>query len=133
MNLITNKERQLIEKDLVEKILSTKLDNKDPVLIIEGKNWHEGVIGIVASKLKDKFNKPTIIITTNGNIGKGSARSVVGFDIGSVIIVATQENILLKGGGHKMAGGFSINISNVDRLKKFIINKFKNIKQTITN
>ncbi len=126
-----NKERQLIEKDLVEKILSTKLDNKDPVLIIEGKNWHEGVIGIVASKLKDKFNKPTIIITTNGNIGKGSARSVVGFDIGSVIIAATQENILLKGGGHKMAGGFSINISNIDRLKKFIINKFKNLNKQL--
>ncbi len=126
-----NKERQLIEKDLVAKILAKDLNNNDPVLIVEGKNWHEGVIGIVASKLKEKFNKPTIIITINGNIGKGSARSVVGFDIGSVILAATQENILLKGGGHKMAGGFSVNIDKIEKLKKFIFNKFKNINQEL--
>ena len=126
-----NKERQLIEKDLVAKILAKDLNNNDPVLIVEGKNWHEGVIGIVASKLKEKFNKPTIIITINGNVGKGSARSVVGFDIGSVILAATQENILLKGGGHKMAGGFSVNIDKIEKLKKFIFNKFKNINQEL--
>ena len=80
----------------------------DPVIVISGKNWHEGVIGIVASRIKDKFNKPVIIISIDKDIGKASARSIVGFDIGSAIISATQENILIKGGGHKMAGGFSI-------------------------
>ena len=128
-----NKERQMLEKDLLEKILeSSKTLLKDPVLILEGKNWHEGVIGIVAARLKDKFNKPTIIISTNDKIGKASARSIVGFDIGSVIIAATQENILIKGGGHKMAGGFSIDVSNIERFKKFVLNKFrgKNIDLT---
>ena len=78
----------------------------------------KALLELLHQDLKDKFNKPTIIISIKMNIGKASARSVVGFDIGSVIIAATQENILLKGGGHKMAGGFSINISNIERFKE---------------
>ena len=128
-----NKERQLLEKNLLQKILNLTEDMfKDPVLILTGKDWHEGVIGIVAARLKDKFNKPVIIISIDGNLGKASARSIVGFDIGSVIIAATQENILLKGGGHKMAGGFSIKIENIDKFRKFIFRKFKNINQDLT-
>ena len=128
-----NKERQLLEKNLLQKILNLTQDMfKDPVLILTGKDWHEGVIGIVAARLKDKFNKPVIIISIDGNLGKASARSIVGFDIGSVIIAATQENILLKGGGHKMAGGFSIKIENIDKFRKFIFRKFKNINQDLT-
>ena len=127
-----NKERQMLEKDLLEKILNKTRNNlKDPVLIISGKNWHEGVIGIVAARLKDKFNKPVIIITLDGDIGKASARSIVGFDIGSIIISATQENILLKGGGHKMAAGFSIKTSNIEKFKNFVFRKFKSINENL--
>jgi len=128
-----NKERQMLEKDLIKKILIESENKlKDPVLILQGSNWHEGIIGIVAARLKDKFNKPAIIISINGDIGKASARSIVGFDIGSAIIAATQEKILLKGGGHKMAGGFSINISNIEKFKDFIFRKFKNINEDLT-
>ena len=128
-----NNERKMLEKDLVEKILvKSQVNLKDPVLILEGKNWHEGIIGIVAARLKDKFNKPTIIISINGNVGKASARSIIGFDIGSAIIAATQEKILLKGGGHKMAGGFSINISNIEKFKQFIFRKFKKISESLS-
>ena len=128
-----NKERQMLEKDLIKKILiESESKLKDPVLILQGSNWHEGIIGIVAARLKDKFNKPAIIISINGNVGKASARSIVGFDIGSVIIAATQEKILLKGCGHKMAGGFSINISKIDEFKKFIFAKFKRINEDLT-
>jgi len=128
-----NKERQMLEKDLLKKILIESENKlKDPVLILQGSNWHEGIIGIVAARLKDKFNKPAIIISINGDIGKASARSIVGFDIGSAIIAATQEKILLKGGGHKMAGGFSINISNIEQFKEFIFRKFKNINEDLT-
>ena len=91
------------------------------MLILSGKNWHEGIIGIIASRLKDKFNKPTIIISLNNKIGKASARSVSGFDIGSTILAGVQDNILLKGGGHKMAGGFSIKIEKIDQFRKFYI------------
>ena len=127
-----NKERQILEKDLLQKILNkTKNYLNDSVLILSGSNWHEGVIGIVAARLKDKFNKPTILISFDGNIGKASARSIVGFDIGSVIIAASHENILLKGGGHKMAGGFSIKLGNVEKFKKFISKKFESINENL--
>ena len=92
-----NKERQILEKDLMDKILKN-LENKthESVMVIFGKNWHEGVIGIVASRIKDKFNKPVIIISIDDNgIGKASARSIVGFDIGSAIIAAVQELSLI--------------------------------------
>ena len=105
----------------------------DPVLILSGTNWHEGIIGIVAARLKDKFNKPVIIISISGDLGKASARSIVGFDIGSVIISATQEKILIKGGGHKMAGGFSIKVENIEKLKNFIFRKLKNINEDLTS
>ena len=128
-----NKERQLLEKDLLQKILSdTKDHSSDPVLILSGSNWHEGIIGIVAARLKDKFDKPVIIISLSGNIGKASARSIIGFDIGAVIIAATQENILLKGGGHKMAGGFTIKAENIEKLKDFVFRKFRNINLDLT-
>ena len=66
-----NKERQLLEKDVLDKILNSLADvANDPVLVISGKNFHEGVIGIVASRLKDKFNKPVIIISIDNQIGK---------------------------------------------------------------
>ena len=129
-----NKERQILEKDLLQKILNEIKDySNDPVLVLSGKNWHEGVIGIVAARLKDKFNKPVIIISIDNNTGKASARSIVGFDIGSVIIAATQEKILLKGGGHKMAGGFSIMVDNIEKFKKFIFRKFRNINEDLTS
>ena len=128
-----NKERQILEKELLQKILNeTKDCSKDPVLILSGKNWHEGVIGIVAARLKDKFNKPVIIISIENDIGKASARSIVGFDIGSIIIAANQEKILLKGGGHKMAGGFSIKIENIKIFKDFIFRKFRNINEDLS-
>ncbi len=128
-----NKERQMLEKDLIKKILAeSEKKLKDPVLILHGSNWHEGIIGIVAARLKEKFNKPTIIISIDGEIGKASARSIVGFDIGSVIIAATQKKILLKGGGHKMAGGFSIRISNIEKFKEFIFRKFQTLNEDLT-
>ena len=128
-----NKERQILEKDLLQKILNdTKDYSKDPILILSGKKWHEGIIGIVAARLKDKFNKPVIMISIDGNIGKASARSIVGFDIGTMIISATQEKILVKGGGHKMAGGFSIKIENIEKFKEFAFRKIRNVNQDLT-
>ena len=127
-----NKERQILEKDLLKTILNeSKNFLNEPVLILSGKNWHEGVIGIVAARLKDKFNKPVILISLDGDLGKASARSIVGFDIGSVIIAATQEKILLKGGGHKMAGGFSIKYENIDMFKDFVFKKFRGINENL--
>ncbi len=128
-----NKERQYLEEDVLNKIaIEANKTQSDPVIILSGKNWHEGVIGIVASRLKDKFNKPVIIITVDKHLGKASARSVIGFDIGSIIIAAMQEKILIKGGGHKMAGGFTIDVNNIEKFKDFVLKKFKNKDKNYT-
>ena len=68
----------------------------DPILVLSGVNWHEGIIGIVASRLKDKYNKPTILISIKDGMGKASARSIFGFDIGSLILSALNEKIIVK-------------------------------------
>tara|TARA_B100001093_G_scaffold489857_1_gene528386 strand:- start:366 stop:2168 length:1803 start_codon:yes stop_codon:yes gene_type:complete len=123
-----NKERKLIEENLLKEIMDKSANLSDPVLILSGVGWHEGIIGIVASRIKDRYNKPTIIISINKEIGKGSARSISNFDIGTVILSAVQSGILLKGGGHKMAGGFTITEANIDKFKNFVISKFNKQK-----
>ena len=124
----SNKERQAIELLLSEQVnLEAKNYIDHPVLVLSGKNWHEGIIGIVASRIKDKYNKPVIIISLNGDIGKGSARSIVGFDIGTHIIKAVQSGILQKGGGHKMAGGFTLKKENISKFREFLIDSFEKL------
>jgi single-stranded-DNA-specific exonuclease len=127
-----NKERQILESELLKKILKIDYqDNKDPVIILYGENWHEGIIGIIAARVKEKNNKPAIIISTTSGIGKGSARSIYGFDIGSSIIGAVQEDLLMKGGGHKMAAGFTIDMNKIEDFKKFIFRKFNSINMNL--
>ena len=123
-----NKERQILETDLLKRILNADYGNSsDPVIILHGENWHEGIIGIIAARLKEKFNKPTIIISVNKKTGKGSGRSIPGFDLGSTIIGAVQSGLLIKGGGHKMAAGFSIDMIKINEFKEFVFKKFKSI------
>jgi single-stranded-DNA-specific exonuclease len=123
-----NEERKILETELLNKILNTDYKNStDPVVILHGENWHEGIIGIIAARVKDKFNKPTIIISVNDGIGKGSGRSIHGFDLGSVIIGAVQNGLLSKGGGHKMAAGFTIEINKIQEFKEFVFRKFKSV------
>ena len=122
----SNKERQSIELMLSEQVNSeVKNFQNDPVLVLTGNSWHEGIIGIVASRIKEKYNKPTILISINESLGKGSARSIFGFDIGTQIIKATQSGIVEKGGGHKMAGGFTIKKENIPLFRDFLIKNFK--------
>jgi len=129
----SNKERQSIELLLFEKVdQEVKKYHNQPILVISGKNWHEGVIGIVASRIKEKYNKPTVIISHKHDIAKGSARSIVGFDIGSQIIKAVQLKLLQKGGGHKMAGGFSIDKKNIDIFRNFLIKNFEKFYKDVS-
>ncbi len=121
----SNEERKSIELLLTEKInKELKKFHNFPVLVMSGINWHEGIIGIIASRIKEKYNKPTILISLKNDIGKGSARSVVGFDIGAQIIKAVQLNILEKGGGHKMAGGFVIKKDKIPIFRDLLINNY---------
>jgi len=123
-----NEERKILESELLNKILNTEYNNnRDPVVILHGENWHEGIIGIIAARVKDKFNKPTIIISVNDGTGKGSGRSIHGFDLGSAIIGAVQSGLLIKGGGHNMAAGFTINMKKFNDFKAFVFRKFKSV------
>ena len=131
----SNLERRSIESILSDEINEeVKKFHNHPVLVISGKGWHEGVIGIVAARIKDKYQKPTILISLNKNIGKGSARSIVGFDIGCEVIKAVQKKVLEKGGGHKMAAGFTIKEENISFFRDTLIKSFeKNSINTIEN
>ena len=123
-----NKERQLLEKELLKDIIDKDYGLTDePVIVLHGENWHEGIIGIIAARIKEKYNKPTFIISTKSGLGKGSARSIYGFDIGTAVIAAVQNKILIRGGGHKMAAGFTLDTDKIIEFKNFLIRKFKSI------
>ena len=123
-----NKERKLLEKELLKDIMDKDYGLTDePVIVLYGENWHEGIIGIIAARIKEKYNKPTFIISTKSGLGKGSARSIYGFDIGTAVIAAVQNKILIRGGGHKMAAGFTLDTDKISEFKNFLIRKFKSI------
>ena len=112
-----NKERKILENNMLNKIeKNIQINQSEPTIVLSGHNWHGGIIGIIASRLKEKYNKPTIIISVENGLGRASARSVLGFDIGALIIKAHQKNIIKKGGGHKMAGGFSLQEEKISRI-----------------
>jgi len=79
-----------------------------PLVWAAGEGWHPGVVGIVASRLKEATNRPAIVIGLDGDIGKGSGRSVSGIDLGAAIQRCAAEGLLIKGGGHKMAAGLTV-------------------------
>jgi single-stranded-DNA-specific exonuclease len=84
-----------------------------------GYDWHQGVIGIVAGKLKERYNLPSFVMSVEADEVKGSARSVDGLDIGALIMAAKEKGILTKGGGHVMAAGFSLKEENIEIFKEF--------------
>ena len=121
---ILNEERKKLESDVLEesKKMAENYDD-NAILVLSGKNWHPGVIGIVASRIVEQYNKPTIIIAKNGDNSKGSGRSISGIDIGSIITTAKQSGILENGGGHPMACGLTINEDKINDLRLFINQK----------
>jgi len=118
-----NKERKEIEAAVQDAAMDEAEqagENLCPVIIAAGDDWHPGVIGIVASRLKERFNRPACVVAFDGDTGTGSARSVSGVDLGAAIIAACQAGILLKGGGHKMAAGFTVEKARLGELQTFL-------------
>jgi len=122
-----NNKRKIIEKKILDKInfVKIKKENKN-IIIYLNKNINEGLIGIIASRLKDYFGKPSIVITKSNNIFKGSARSTNDYNIGNVIKTLCDKKIIEKGGGHNLAAGFIIQEKNISILDKFIQKDFFN-------
>ena len=118
-----NRVRQELEAAvLLEAIEQVECREDDglPLALAAGQGWHPGVIGIIAGRLKERYNRPACVIALDGAEGKGSGRSVPGFDLGSAIIAARQAGLLLKGGGHAMAAGFSLASHRLDEFRAFL-------------
>ncbi|MEO1307154.1 MAG: single-stranded-DNA-specific exonuclease RecJ [Pseudomonadota bacterium] len=111
-----NRERREIEARITEEAMAQAEARgpEGPLVWAAGDGWHPGVVGIVASRLKEAFNRPAIVIGMADGQGKGSGRSVTGVDLGASIQRLAQEDLLLKGGGHKMAAGLTV---SADRLE----------------
>lgn len=117
-----NDYRRQIENEIYEKALEQLKENPkrlfDRILVIEGENWHHGVIGIVSSRITDLFGKPSIIISYSGGEAKGSGRSIEGFSLFEA--VCSCEKLLTKFGGHPMAAGLTLPSENIDLFRKEI-------------
>ena len=128
-----NQHRQDIEKQVLEQALNTvERENlhQNPLIMVGGEGWHPGVIGIVASRLKETYNKPTCVVGFDGAVGKGSGRSVSGASLGQAMHIAVHKGLLEKGGGHAMAAGFSVYKDQYDGFYDFLNNHFAPIMET---
>lgn len=117
-----NRTRQEIEKEIVDKIIEATNENPqltyDRVIVVDGDNWHQGVIGIVASRLKEIYDKPVIVITKDGDKAKGSGRSIEGFSLCNA--VAYCSDLLNHHGGHPMAVGLGLDSDKIPDFRKKI-------------
>ncbi len=118
-----NHERREIEAGVLEEALSQaatqKLEPASP-LIVAGEGWHPGVVGIVASRLVERYGRPAVVIALKNGVGKGSGRSVPGVDLGAAVVAARQAGLLLNGGGHPMAAGLTVEEGKFAELKAFL-------------
>jgi len=117
-----NAERQAIEAAVLEQAMrkAQALPQGGPLTLVAAEGWHPGVIGIVAARLKEAFGRPAIVVALDGELGKGSGRSVPGVDLGAAVTAARQAGLLVNGGGHAMAAGLTIAASRIDELHEFL-------------
>ncbi|MFZ1416042.1 MAG: single-stranded-DNA-specific exonuclease RecJ [Defluviicoccus sp.] len=119
-----NRERQQIEQAVIVEVLAAQAAEHDgsrpPLIWAAGADWHPGVVGIVASRLVERFHCPAFVLAVGTGRATGSCRSVAGFDIGAAIAAALQAGLLLRGGGHAMAAGFSLELARIDALRRFL-------------
>ncbi len=116
-----NAERRAIEAQvLAQAIDQVERDGVGALVFAAGEGWHPGVIGIVASRLKDRYNRPACVVALASGVGRGSGRSVPGLALGPLVIAAHQAGILLNGGGHAMAAGFTVAEEKLGALHDFL-------------
>lgn len=120
---VLNDERRAIEQ-AVQEAAEAQLpaQHNRAVLVLAGRGWHPGVIGIVAGRIKEKTGKPAIVIAADGDsgIGKGSGRSIPGVDLGAAIIAAREAGLLAAGGGHAMAAGLTVDEARIGELADWL-------------
>ena len=117
-----NEERRGIET-IVSEQASKQAERQadDPMIIVSGTGWHAGVVGIVASRLKERFGRPALVIALDEDgVGKGSGRSISGVDLGAAILAAKDSGLLVAGGGHAMAAGITVAPGGIEPLRAFL-------------
>ena len=137
-----NQERKKIQSNMMQ-IAVNKVEflkgNNDNFILVDDESFHSGLSGLVAGRLKERYGKPAIVVTyvenNDGVIeGRGSGRSVKGINMADIFIAARNEDIILKGGGHAMAGGFTLMPDRIDDFRQFIadyIEKNKDVEQLV--
>ena len=125
-----NEERRRLERQLVaaaEAQIAAALERAAPLLLVAGEGWSPGVLGLVAARLTERYHRPTVAIGLSDGIGKGSARSVAGFDLGSAVIAARQAGLLVQGGGHPMAAGLTVAADKLPALEAFLAERLQGV------
>jgi single-stranded-DNA-specific exonuclease len=123
-----NSERRVIEQAAeaqaeAEALASVGLEDKIGVIVTASEGWHPGVVGLVASRLKERFSRPAFAIALEpGGIGTGSGRSIAGVDLGKAVRQAVADGILLKGGGHAMAAGVTLRKEKLAEFRAYLEN-----------
>jgi single-stranded-DNA-specific exonuclease len=119
-----NAERRTIETMVLDQAITLLEDGRltdAPLIVAAAGGWHAGVIGIVASRLKERYNRPALVIALDDQgLGKGSGRSVPGVDLGAAVGAARQTGLLVNGGGHPMAAGLTVAAERLEALKEFL-------------
>jgi single-stranded-DNA-specific exonuclease len=117
-----NEERRAIEQAVLdEALIAAASQAGEPVVVVAAEGWHPGVIGIVAGRLKEKFDRPALVIAIGEDgVGKGSGRSIGGVDLGAAVLAARDSGVLAGGGGHAMAAGVTVAPGGVPGLAAFL-------------
>lgn len=120
-----NGERQVVERMILEQAVAAAeaqvaRSNRLSCLVVHGQDWHPGVVGLIASRLKERFNTPAFVIAFNGEYGTGSGRSLSGVDLGAAVRRAVDLGLAVKGGGHAMAAGVTLARGKIDDFRAFL-------------
>lgn len=141
-----NRERKSIETEMLEAAMAdaerlVEADPELPLLLVGSETYHKGVVGLVASRLTERFKRPTCVISWEsdeakpgqkaGNQGTGSLRSIAGVDIGGAVRAAVAEGLLVKGGGHAMAAGLTVERSRLDELATFMSARLREVAREV--
>ena len=120
-----NRERQVIEQAILDEAIAKSGRQENlPFVFVADEGWHAGVVGIVAGRLKDRVGRPSFVVGFEGGLGRGSARSIPGIDIGAIVRAARDRRLLVSGGGHAMAAGFTMRPEQTEGFQTFLSEEF---------
>ena len=138
LDRVNQQRRKMQDSILAEALEAAQSQAEKAIIIVAMPDWHPGIIGIVAGRLKDRFRKPSIVIGIDPDVSppvaKGSGRSISGVDLGGALSAAKTKGLLLSGGGHEMAGGLTMHPDDIDSFREFMEKKLsKNVEIALKN